>query len=74
MTDPANIRSRDNEPDHKTDAQCPAALSGEPRQLVAYYIEGAAWQDIRHRVEMPGYRRRNFGAIGSIAAGIKNLF
>lgn len=56
MTEPANISSRDDEPDHKTDAQCLAALSGEPRQLVAYYIEGAAWQNTRHRVEMPGYR------------------
>jgi len=74
VSQPPNIRSRDNEPDHKTDAQYLAALSGEPRQLVAYYIEGAAWQDTRHRVEMPGYRRRNFGAIGSIAASIKHLF
>jgi hypothetical protein len=45
---------RNREPDHKTDAQRSASLSGKPSQFVANDIDGATREDAGHRVELAG--------------------
>src|SRR5207302_7082183 len=49
---------RNHETDDKADAERRAALLGEPRQLLAQYVDGSARGNSRNRVEMVHNRAR----------------